>query len=119
MGQRKEPEPLPHPEIVAGMVLVVMGVYDDVRLKGTANFQESVSPVDETRIDQKPVDKEGMNLKKWDAEERAGHFDGSDRAVFLEADRYSLHVPPSPQHFVKKQTYSINSNNFVKFSPYD
>jgi hypothetical protein len=38
MGQRKEPELLHHPEIVAGMVLVVMGVYYGVRPKGAANF---------------------------------------------------------------------------------
>ena len=107
MSQRQEPKLLHHPEIVAGMVLVVMGVYYRVRSKGAAKFQESVLPVDETRIDQKPIDKEGMNLKKGEAEKRAGHFDGRDRAVFLEADRYSLHVPPSPHDFVKKQTYSI------------
>ncbi len=95
MGQGKKPELLPYPEIVAGMVLMVMGVYYGVRPKGAAKFQESVLPVDETRIDQKPIDKEGMNLKKGKAEERAGHFDGRDRAVFLEADRYSFHVPPA------------------------
>jgi hypothetical protein len=38
MGQRKESKLLPHPEIVASMVLVVMGVYDGVRPKGAAKF---------------------------------------------------------------------------------
>jgi hypothetical protein len=95
MGQRKEPKLLHYPEIIAGMVLVMMSVYHGVGPKGIANLQESVSPVDETRIDQKSVNKEGMNLKKGKAEERGGHFDGGNRTVFFDADRYSIHFPPA------------------------
>jgi hypothetical protein len=68
------------------MVLVVMGVDNDLRTECVEESQESIPTTDKPRINQQPIDAKSMNFEKGKAKEPARHLDRSDRTLFVETD---------------------------------
>jgi hypothetical protein len=66
MGERKEAILLRHPEVVPGVILVVMRIDNDLGTERVQQLQESISTVSEPRIDQQSIYKKGIHLEKRD-----------------------------------------------------
>jgi len=64
MSQWKETILLCYPEVVARVILMVMGIDNDFWMKCIADFQKSISTMNKPRIDQQPINKKGMDLEK-------------------------------------------------------
>jgi hypothetical protein len=79
MRQWKEAILFRHPEVVPGVILMVVRIDNDLGMECIQEFQESISTVSESRIDQQPIYKKGINLKKREAQELARHPYGDDR----------------------------------------
>ncbi len=73
MGEWKKAILFRHPEIVPGVILVVVGIDNDRGMECIQEFEKSISTVSESRIDQQPVYKKGINLKKREARKQADH----------------------------------------------
>jgi hypothetical protein len=52
MSQWKEPILFSYPEVVAGVILMVMSIDNDLGMQGIADFQKSISTKGGARIDQ-------------------------------------------------------------------
>jgi hypothetical protein len=47
------------------MILMVMSVNNDFRVKGVQELHQSILPKGEARIDQEPIDKKGIDFVNW------------------------------------------------------
>jgi hypothetical protein len=73
MSQWKEAILFRHPEVVPGVILMVVCVDNNLGMECIQEFQESISTASESRIDQQPIHKKGINLKKRKARKPADH----------------------------------------------
>ena len=62
-----------HPEVVPGVILMVVCVDNDLGMECIQEFQESISTVSEPRVDPQPIYKKGINLEKREARKPADH----------------------------------------------
>jgi hypothetical protein len=62
MGYRKQSIPFCYPEIVSRVILMVMRVDYSFRMECITESEESISTVNEPRIDQKPIHKKGVDF---------------------------------------------------------
>ena len=92
MGKREETILLPYPEVVARVILMVMGIDHSFRMELAAKFQESFPAVGESGVDQQPVDKKGMDLVKGKTKKSTGHSNRLHRALWFNVQGKSIHV---------------------------
>jgi hypothetical protein len=86
MCQWKDTKLLLYPKIIPCMILVVMGIDNDLRTEGVEESQKSISTMDKPRINQQLIDTKSMDFEKGKAKQPARHFDGSNRTLFVETD---------------------------------
>jgi len=67
MSQGQEAILFSNPEIVAGVILVMMGIDNDLGMKCLQELHKPISAKGKARIDQKPINKKGMYLVKGKA----------------------------------------------------
>src|SRR5512139_1099807 len=92
MSERKEAVLSRHPEVVPGVILMVMCIDNDLGMKCIHEFQEADSTAGESRIDQQPIDEKGINLKKREARKPADHSNRIYRAIQHQMHRNPVHV---------------------------
>lgn len=66
MRQWKEAMLFRNPEVVPGVILMVVCIDNDLGMECIQEFHKSISTVGEPRIDQQPINKKGINLEKRD-----------------------------------------------------
>jgi len=66
MSERKEAILLRHPEVVPGVILMVMRIDNGLGTERVQQFQKSISTVSKPCIDQQSMYKKGINLEKRD-----------------------------------------------------
>jgi hypothetical protein len=72
------------PEVITGVVLVVMGI--DNRVKGVkpfTEFQKSEPAIRKPGVNEKPIDEKGINLKKGQAHKTTCHSNQTDRSFLF------------------------------------
>lgn len=92
MSQWKEAIFFRHPEVVSGVILMVVCIDNNLRMECIQEFQESISTVSESRIDQQPIDKKGVNLKERKARKTADHSNRIHRTIRHKMHRNPIHV---------------------------
>jgi hypothetical protein len=83
MSEGEEAILLRQPEVVPGVILVVMRIDNDLGTERVQQFQKFISTVSEPCIDQQSIYKKGINLEKRDPQEPTGHPDGNDRTLLI------------------------------------
>jgi hypothetical protein len=63
MSQWKKSILFSYPEVIAGVILMVMRIDNDLGMQGIEDFHKSISTKGGARIDQEPINKKGINLE--------------------------------------------------------
>jgi hypothetical protein len=71
---------------------MVVCIDNNLGMECIQKFQESISTVSESRIDQQPIYEKGINLKKREARKPADHSNRIHRALWHKMHRNPVHV---------------------------
>src|SRR4030043_815010 len=92
MRQRKEAVLFRHPEVVPGVILMVVCIDNGLGMECIQKFHKSISTAGESCIDQQPIYKKGINLKKREARKPADHSNRNHRTLRYQMYRNPIHV---------------------------
>jgi hypothetical protein len=73
MGQRKKAILFSNPEVVAGVILMMVSVDNGIGMKSVQESQKSISTKGEARINQQPINKKGVDLVNRKTQKSTGH----------------------------------------------
>ena len=94
MTQRQEAIFFSNPEVIAGVILMMMRIDNEIRTKRVQEFQKFLPTKGEACVDQESVNKKGIHLVKGKTQKLTGHSNRIDKTIGFKMDRQSIHALP-------------------------